>query len=176
MAAAAAVLTTLAVIFRHTEGDEEAERFVAILGERTTEDQEEDEEKLFSASGREEFGVLTTKPAIARMMRCAKILSRDVRLKLGCFLSPTEANRMVCHELLVKAAVARNVRIVDRLELVQLALPMCFLPDKMDFHVKRVIESREVSDLRSEYAKQPRRRLWEVLLRRRRNPLRWHKT
>lgn len=143
------------------------------LMHRNTEEEQGTEEELFC--GNTEV-VLTTTPARSRMVRFARILASDVKLKLGSMPRPTEANRLVAHELIVKSMIARDVRKVLRLEFAQLAVPLVFLPDSTDIAVSRLVTSRDVSDLLYEVEKGDAVSLWEWLTTRRRKHLRWVKT
>lgn len=143
------------------------------LMSRETEDEEDTDNQLFCTDSETVF---TDKPNLRRMIRFAKILARDVRLKMGPCPNTTEANRLVAHELVVKAMVARDVRKNLRLEFSQLAVPLVFLPDVMDITMKKVVTSAAVSDLIAEYEKGDPVSLWEWLTRRRRKHLLWRKT
>lgn len=150
-----------------------SESFVKTLAERDSEADEILDEALFCKAGEVVFN---DRPRVTRMVRFAKVLARDVRLKMGPCPNPTEANRLVAHELVVKAMVDRDVRKNLRLEFAQLAVPLVFLPDSFDLSLKKVTTSRAVSELLIEFDKGDDVSLWEWLTSRRRKHLLWRKT
>jgi hypothetical protein len=58
----------------------------------------------------------------------AAVLALDVQHKMGPDPKPTDANRVVAWELLMKACVARDVRKADRVRLCTYAREMIFMP------------------------------------------------
>lgn len=89
-------------------------------------------------------------PKGPNLFRFAAVLAGDVKRKLGSVPKPTEANRLVAWDLLNKACEARDVRIVDRLRFMQVAVDLVFIGDQTDVMMTRVRRSLAVQDRLSE--------------------------
>lgn len=95
------------------------------------------------------------------LYRFAAVLARDVRLKMG-LPKPTEANRMVAWELLMKACEARDVRKVDRLRFAIIAVDMVFVPNSLDVLAAEIRRSVVLSERLA--AADPKVPWWKRLL------------
>nr|WPR18272.1 MAG: RNA-dependent RNA polymerase [Chemarfal virus 123] len=85
-------------------------------------------------------------PKGPNLFRFAAVLAGDVKRKLGSVPKPTEANRLVAWDLLNKACEARDVRKVDRLRFMQVAVDMVFIGDALDVQMTRCRRSLVVQD------------------------------
>jgi hypothetical protein len=81
----------------------------------------------------------------ANYYKFAQLLAREVKVKLGC-AKPTQANRLVAHELVNKAMEARDVRKCDRHKFLPLAVDMVFIPDKWAVAAAEFRKSAAVAD------------------------------
>jgi len=79
------------------------------------------------------------------LYRFANKLAREVRLVMGPSPTPSKASRDTAWQLLNKACIARDVRVVDRLKFMTIAVDLVFIPNSDDVLGAKVRQSTQVT-------------------------------